>query len=183
MMNEAKTERDLVIELRDARQAKADAQEALSKANEAVERTEMALVELLESGDKKSTAKYEGIGFVIMNKPRVYASFNKENEPLVFEFLKIEGRADMIKQSVNAQTLSGFVKERLELGKGLPKMDRQGNIWSPDGELLLVQNQESGEFSKPTQEIAERLRANAKIDEGAEVFNYFLKPSLTLKKA
>lgn len=121
MLTQAKTERDLVIDYRNARQLKEDAEAALKKANLAVEEAEKALVEILEAHDKKATAKYEGLGFVVMKKPRIYARFDKENEGLVFQFLKNEKREDLIKETINSQTLSSFVKERLEVGAKVPE--------------------------------------------------------------
>jgi len=117
----AKSERDLVILLRDARKKKADLETALTDANKDNEEIEMALAELLEAQDKKSTAKYEGIGFVTLKKPRLYARFDKEFEPMVFEFLKKEKREDLIKETVNSQSLSSFVKERVEVGSAIPE--------------------------------------------------------------
>lgn len=120
MSDQAKTERDLVIELRDARKQEEDADLALTQAKERTQKAEDALIELMETNDATSTAKYDGIGQCILKKPRLYASFNKADEPIVFDFLKKENRSDLIKQTVNAATLSSFVKEYRENGKEVP---------------------------------------------------------------
>lgn len=125
-MNQAvATERDLVIKFRDAKRKKADLELQLAEAQKSLDSAELALIELLESGDKKSSAKYEGIGFVTIKKPRLYASCDKEHELELFEFLKSEGRADLIKTAVNSQSLSSFVGERLENGKSVPEFIKQ----------------------------------------------------------
>lgn len=123
-MNEilkAKSERDLVIMLRDARNRKEELELLQKEAGKANDEIEEALAELLEAQDKKSTAKYEGIGFVTLKKPRLYARFDKEFEMQVFEFLKAENRVDLIKETVNTQSLSSFVTERVEVGQTIPE--------------------------------------------------------------
>ncbi len=114
------TERDLVVQFRDAR-AKLDLakeQEALASAE--FTKTETALLEHLEATQATATASYEGVGYVKLNKPRLYASVTQEHLPLVLEHLKAEGREDLIKTAVNAQTLSAYIAERLEQGRDIP---------------------------------------------------------------
>ncbi len=115
-----KTERDLVIAMRDAKAKKDEAETALKSANEAYAEAESALIEMMEANDATSTARYEGIGFVTLGKPQLYASCSKEQEDMLFNFLSQEGRTDLIKTSVNSKSLSGFIKERIDEGTEVP---------------------------------------------------------------
>lgn len=115
-------ERELVFKLKELR-AKADALEAeLSEVTKEEMATEARLIELLQLNGATTTAKYDGVGSFSVLKPRVYASFKKDNEKAVFDYLTKEGRADMIKPTIHPQSLSAFVTECLENGKQLPKL-------------------------------------------------------------
>ena len=115
-------ERELVFKLNELRK-RSDALEAeLSQVTKEEMATEAKLIELMELNGAKTTAKYDGIGSFSRLEPRVYASFRKENERAVFDYLTEQGRQDMIKPTVHPQSLSAFVKECLENGKQLPKL-------------------------------------------------------------
>lgn len=115
------TERDLVIAFRDAKFKKDTAEEALETAKAEYDKCEKELIEMLEANNATSTAKYEGIGHVSLAKPQLYASCRKENEERLFAFLSSQGRDDLIKQTVNSRSLSGFVKEILDGGMTVPE--------------------------------------------------------------
>lgn len=120
-MNTAQlTERDLLIQFRDARSKEEALAAELKLATQATDRAETQLIELLTSRNATATAKYDGVGSASLVKPRLYASCRKENEPMLFQFLEEQGRGDLIKQTVNAASLSGFVKERVEAGEAPP---------------------------------------------------------------
>lgn len=121
MVQETINERDLVMKLRDAKARKEAAELALEKANKECEAAEATLIESLQARNAEATARYDGVGFASLVKPRLYASFNKEFEPNVFEYLKGQGREDLIKETVNAQSLSGFVNELIGSGKTPPE--------------------------------------------------------------
>ena len=120
-MQSTKTERDLVIELKQAREKLDGLKEATKAAQAEVNKTENALIEALRACDATSTAKYEGVGSFTRLKPRVYASYLKDRESEVFDFLMSQGREDLIKPSVHPQSLSAFVAEKLEAGTPLPE--------------------------------------------------------------
>ena len=116
-----KTERDLVVELKACRE-KADKLDAeLKAAKELRDKAEAALIELLEANTAESTAKYDGIGKFTLLKPRLYASVTEENRDTLLSFLKKIKRADLIKTTVMPQTLSTFVKERIDNGEQVPE--------------------------------------------------------------
>jgi hypothetical protein len=116
------TEFDLVLKFREAKLKKDAAEKAAEEANMEFDKTENDLIDLLTAKNATKTATYDGVGSVTLVKPRVYASVLKENQDKLFAFLRGDaGRADLIKEVVNSQSLSGFVKEELESGKGVPE--------------------------------------------------------------
>ncbi len=114
-------EQELVAEYRKLKAEVEVAEEALSKKSKEFTSCKLSLIELLDSESKLRTAVYEGIGSISLTKPRVYASCNKENQATLFSYLAEVGRTDLIKETVNAQTLSSFVKENLEEGRAIPE--------------------------------------------------------------
>lgn len=111
---------DLVVKLRDARNRRDELEESLKAAKAEYDKLEAALIEAMTANGQEATARYEGLGYVRMMKPRLYASFRKENEGSVFKFLEDSGRSDLIKPTVNASSLSSFVSELVEGGKEVP---------------------------------------------------------------
>jgi len=77
--------------------------------------------EFLEANGAVSTAKYEGMGYAQIQKPKLYASCRQENMDRLFDFLKEQKREDLIKTTVMPQTLSSFTKECIEGGVEVPE--------------------------------------------------------------
>lgn len=117
---ERATERDLVAELKAAREQVEIISEQLEQAKKLETKAESALIELLEANGATSTADYDGLGRFTRTKDRLYANVTKENQDKLFSFLAEIGRTDLIKESVAPQTLSTFVRERIENGDKLP---------------------------------------------------------------
>ena len=109
-------ERSLVLELKQAKEAKIKVKETLDVLEKHIAKVETDLFDLLEAKQAKSTSKYEGIGYAQIQKPRLYASCNEENMPKLIEYLISIDRGDMIKTIVKPQTLSAFVAEQLQNG-------------------------------------------------------------------
>jgi len=118
---EKATERDLVLQFKCAKEKRDSLKEALKQVQEEFEKAEFAVIEFLESNSAISTAKYEGIGYVQIQKPRLYASCKEENMDRLFEFLKEQGREDLIKTTVLPQSLSSFTSECIESGTEVPE--------------------------------------------------------------
>lgn len=98
-----------------------DAEKTILKEAEAqLEEAESRIVEFLESSNKKDTGLYPGIGKLSITVPQVFASIKEENKSAGFEYLKQMNRADLIKETVNAQSLRSFIKEVMESGKSIP---------------------------------------------------------------
>jgi len=117
-----KSERELLVAFKEACQRLDDIKEAQKDAQAVKDRFETELVELLTGNEAEATAKYDGIGYGKMSKPRVFASCTVENKEALKAYLIKAGREDLIKEDVSAPALSGFVGELLEQGKPAPAM-------------------------------------------------------------
>ncbi|GAG21648.1 unnamed protein product [marine sediment metagenome] len=115
------TERDLVIQLKNALAAKREASKALKNIEEEYNKAESALIELLESRNAKASAKYEGVGSFTLVKPRLHANSKIEDSDRLFQFLRESNREDLIKTRVSPASLSSFVSELVEEGKKIPE--------------------------------------------------------------
>jgi len=115
------TERDLVLQFKCAKEKREALKDELKQAQEEYEKAEFAVIEYLESNSAVSTAKYEGLGYAQIQKPRLYASCKEENLQELFDFLKDQGREDLIKTTVLPQSLSSFTSECIENGDEIPE--------------------------------------------------------------
>jgi len=115
------TERDLVLQFKCAKEKREALKDELKQAQEEYEMAEFAVIEYLESNSAVSTAKYEGLGYAQIQKPRLYASCKEENLQELFDFLKDQGREDLIKTTVLPQSLSSFTSECIENGDEIPE--------------------------------------------------------------
>ena len=113
------TERDLVSQFKKADKEVDEIDLILKAAQEKRDKAESALIELLEANSAVATARYDGIGYARIMKPRLYASCNKENEEKLFTYLEEKGREDMIKSKVSG--LDKFVSELIEQGQAVPE--------------------------------------------------------------
>ena len=115
------TEYDLLVRFKEAKEKLEQLKLQTSEAQKEFDEAENKLLELMSAQGKDATAKYEGLGYVSVTKPMVYASCVKDNEGQLFEYLKKDGRSDLIKEAVNARSLSGYVKELIEQGNPIPE--------------------------------------------------------------
>lgn len=118
---EAKSERDLVYMFKEAKKVKDMCTVNLDEAKAKLQELESEIVEFLQDKQATSTSKFEGLGYVQLNKPRLYANCNNENMDQLLEYVKLRGRDDMIKTVVMSQTLSQFIGEMVENGEEVPK--------------------------------------------------------------
>lgn len=121
MPEEKTAERDLVLQFKLAKEKRDDFKESLKNAQEELDRTEARLIEFLEAHAAVSTAKYEGLGYAQIQKPRLYANCRQENMEDLISFLKSLKREDLIKTTVMPQSLSSFTSECIERGVELPE--------------------------------------------------------------
>ena len=131
-MPAVKSERELAIDMRQALERLQEAKQEKDNAQAAYDTAEHALLEWLEA-EEKTMIEYENIGKFSVKKPQLYASCKVENMDSLFGYLEKESRTDLIKTSVNARSLSTFVKEQVLDGVEIPEFI---NIWYKKGVKL-----------------------------------------------
>ena len=114
-------ERILIEQFRKAKEHAKDLKTRLTEANIELWRIENELLELLTTEEKKSSARYEGLGYVTVIKPQVRASITIEKQEEAFSFLRKQGREDLIKETVHPSSISAYVKSQLEEGLEVPE--------------------------------------------------------------
>lgn len=118
---DAQQERELVAEYRKTR----DELDVINTRKKELEKKsagiEAKLVEIMTEKQATSTAKYQGVGFVGLEKPRIYGSIPVENIEQAFEYFRSIGLSDIIKESIHPGTLSSYVKETIENGGEVPE--------------------------------------------------------------
>jgi hypothetical protein len=67
--------------------------------------------------NSKGKGSFTFSGGKIHLEQKLYAACTRENEPLLFEFLRVNGDEGLIRETVNSQTLSAYIRERR--GEGL----------------------------------------------------------------
>jgi hypothetical protein len=115
-------ERVLIQKFKEATLEKKRLERDLKAAKKEYERIETQLIEILDAEGAEASARYEGIGYVRLMKPRLYASCNADNMEALFKHLEEVGRTDLIKTTVMSQTLSSYVKELIENGQEIPEV-------------------------------------------------------------
>ena len=113
MENEVKT--NPMYELSDKLKALRDEKAALEDQKKAVEQeieeTDKALVALMIDTE---TQNFTRAGFTFSLTCTTRASANAERKTELFDSLKSEGYGDLVYETVNANSLSAFVKEQIE---------------------------------------------------------------------
>lgn len=113
----AKDEQALLIKYREAKQQLEALKAKLAEMQEVFNNAEEELIDLLNEQGKEASARYSGVGWVTLSKPRVFANCKIDNYPLLFKYLHNQKRGDLIRKTVNPASLSSFVKEILESSK------------------------------------------------------------------
>lgn len=96
-------------------------EESLKEAKKRKELFQYRLIEALKAKEATSTAKYEGIGMLVLTKEKIKASVKKEDESLLFEFLRSNGYGDVIKETVHHGTLSTIAESIVSDNMPLPE--------------------------------------------------------------
>ena len=109
-------EKQLILFYKDACSQVDVLEDQLKTAKKAKDLTEFHLVEHLRSNGADKTASYDGLGSITAVKPRLYASCSQGNNPQLFDWLHSIDRAEIIKPTVHAGSLSSLVKEQMEEG-------------------------------------------------------------------
>jgi hypothetical protein len=114
------SELELVVKFKEAREKLNQLKEAATEAQVEFDQVEGQLIERLQDEGKDATARFDGIGYVGLSKASVYASYAAENKDSVFKFLRSRKRQDLIQKTVNARSLSTYVKELIDKGRKIP---------------------------------------------------------------
>lgn len=120
-MSQKSKEKELLLTLKASKERRDALKENLKTAQAEYDKSESDLIEFLESHSAVATAKYEGLGYAQLQKPRLYANCREENIPDLIAFVESQGRGDLVKTTVMPQSLSGYTKERIEEGLEIPE--------------------------------------------------------------
>lgn len=114
-------ERELIEKYKELSEMKDLLTEQLEQVNKQREECITEINDYMEAKGLDRTGSYDGLGYISAVKPMVYATFAEEDRSVVFSYLSQQGRADLIKSTVNAKSLSSFVKEYLDSGEEIPE--------------------------------------------------------------
>ena len=114
-------EREMLYDYVQKRKQYDEFKDSCADAKLRMEKAEEVLINALESKGALCTSKYEGIGQVRLNKPRLYANVNKDNHLDLISFLNKNGEQYLIKETVHPSALSSFVGRMLGEGKDVPE--------------------------------------------------------------
>ena len=101
----------LAGELKQLRDLKSDLEEQLKDVTARIEETDYRLAELMAETETQNFTR-AGTMFYLTTKTRASAAAGVKDE--LFQALKDNGYGDLIYETVNANSLSSFVKEQIE---------------------------------------------------------------------
>ncbi len=101
---------DLADRLRALRDAKADAEQQLKQINAEIDEVDYRLSELMAESETQNFTR-SGTMFCLTTKTRASAAAGRKDE--LFSALRGEGYGDLVYETVNANSLSAFVKEQI----------------------------------------------------------------------
>ena len=101
---------ELAAKLNELRERKAELSEETKQNNAEIEKTELELSELMA---KTETQSFQRAGTLFYLTTKTYASADKEHKDELFEALREEGFGSLITETINANSLSAFVKEQM----------------------------------------------------------------------
>ena len=108
----------LAYRLRALRDEKAEADQRLKELNTAIDEAEYRLSEMMAESETQNFTR-AGMMFCLTTKTRASATAGRKEE--LFAALRGEGYGDLVYETVNANSLSAFVKEQMaENGDALP---------------------------------------------------------------
>lgn len=113
-------EKQLVTQYAELKGKKAKIDADLKEINAQLYGLEQEIALYLESQDKKSTARYEGIGHLTLAEPVARVRVDKEQEGVLFDWLRKNELGDIIRTNVNSNTLGAVVRNRLKDGFSEP---------------------------------------------------------------
>lgn len=127
---------ELADQLRALRDEKTEAEQRLKELNAAIDEAEYRLSEMMAESETQNFTR-QGMMFCLTTKTRASAMAGRKEE--LFAALRGEGYGDLVYETVNANSLSAFVKEQMaENGDVLPSwLDGLVNVFEKTGVSLL----------------------------------------------
>lgn len=114
-------ERELLQEYINARKAYDQASALKTAANERLQTAEEKLTSYMIDAEKKSTAKFEDLGYASLTAPDVqFPSYDKDREDECFDFIRQIGEGPIIKEAVHPASFKAFVKRLIESATPVP---------------------------------------------------------------
>ena len=101
---------ELADKLKELRERKSELADLTKENNAAIEETEYKLSQLMASTETQS---FQRAGTLFYLTTKTYASADKEHKDELFTALRNEGFGSLITETVNANSLSAFVKEQM----------------------------------------------------------------------
>ncbi|MCM1270809.1 MAG: hypothetical protein NC247_09340 [Ruminococcus flavefaciens] len=101
---------ELAEQLKQLREAKKDAEQRVKDINAEIDKTEYALVQLMAETETQNFTR-AGTMFSLTTKTRASAMAGRKDE--LYSALKENGFGDLVYETVNANSLSAFVKEQI----------------------------------------------------------------------
>ena len=101
---------ELADKLKELRERKTELAEETKANNAEIEQAEFQLSQLMASTETQS---FQRAGTLFYLTTKTYSSANKEQKDELFEALRNEGYGSLITETINANSLSAFVKEQM----------------------------------------------------------------------
>ena len=101
---------ELADKLKELRERKSELAEETKANNAEIEQAEFQLSQLMASTESQS---FQRAGTLFYLTTKTYASANKEQKDELFDALRNEGYGSLITETINANSLSAFVKEQM----------------------------------------------------------------------
>lgn len=115
-------EKELVKSLKETVKQQKEIKEQLDNIKEKRYAIEKTLIEHLQNIGAEATAKYDGIGWAKLRRPKLRAYYLKDDAEEVFSYLRQNGYDELIKENIHHATLSTFIKSLIEEGKEIPSI-------------------------------------------------------------
>lgn len=104
----------LADRLKALRDEKADAEQRVKDLNDTIEEIDYQLATMMEESETQNFT-HSGVMFSLTTKTRASATANRKED--LFQALREEGFGDLVYETVNANSLSAFVKEQIAENK------------------------------------------------------------------
>ena len=100
----------LADRIKELKERKAELADTVKENNSEIEQAEIQLSQLMVSTETQS---FQRAGTLFYLTTKTYASANKEQKDDLFDVLREEGYGSLIAETINANSLSAFVKEQM----------------------------------------------------------------------